>query len=193
MTVFLFKHFDDRRFVRIGIFVSIFIVSLVVVHAWIGLLPASLEKDLGKNDRIIWETRGWAGLGKHLSSLMNEGDVIAADTYQLCALLEFNIPGQPSVRYLAPWERPTQFDVWNRSYDDLRGRNILFVSSKPLVPTGPTLTTIYENFSHVQELPSYEVIYHGEPIRKIYVCRGRGFDPFEPRRLGPRSLFYSDY
>ncbi|MCX5873059.1 MAG: glycosyltransferase family 39 protein, partial [Deltaproteobacteria bacterium] len=74
VTGFISKHFDVRRLMRIGIFISIFMVSLVVVHAWIGLLPASIEKDLGKNDRIIWETRGWAGLGNHLSSLMNEGD-----------------------------------------------------------------------------------------------------------------------
>jgi len=128
-----------------------------------------------------------------VAALKKDEDVIAADTYQLCALLEFNNPGHPEVRYVAPWDRPTQFDVWNRSYDDLKDKNILFVSSKPLGPTNNTLTTIYENFSHVEQLPYYPIIYHEEQIREVYICRGYGFDPFKPRRLGPKSLFYDDY
>ena len=71
-----------------------------------------------------------AGLGQYLPSLIKKDDVIAADSYQLCALLEFNIPGQPDVRYLAPWDRPTQFDVWNRSYDNLAGKKHPFRKRK---------------------------------------------------------------
>jgi len=53
--------------------------------------------------------------------------------------------------------------------------------------------TVYENFARVERLPPYEVIYHGEPIRKIHILRGHKFDPCSPKRLGPRSLFYSDH
>ncbi|MGC8660722.1 MAG: hypothetical protein ACP5U1_16785, partial [Desulfomonilaceae bacterium] len=180
------------RFVGVGTIISVSLVALIALHAWLGLLPAFVEKHLGKDDRIIWETHGWRGLGKYLPGLMKEGDVIAADTYQLCSLLEFNIPGQPYVRYLSPWDRPTQFDVWHRSFDDLAGKNILFVSSKPLLPTSSVLLTIYENFSSVEQLPPYKVMYHGKPIREIYVCRGHAFNPYKPRRLGPRTLFYSN-
>jgi hypothetical protein len=180
-----------RKFAIAGASVSVLMVIIVVLHAWIGLLPASVERTLAKNDRIIWETRGWNGLGKYLVTVMAEGDVLASDSYQNCALLEFNVPGQPSVRYLSPWDRPTQFDVWNRSYDDLKGKNILFVSSKPLEPSSSVLMTIYENFARVEQIPVYDVMYHGESIRKIYIYRGHDFNPFEPRRLGPRSLFYS--
>lgn len=192
VTIFLSKYINIRRYVMAGAMISIMMVALVVLHGWLGLLPAAVERKLGKDDRIIWETRGWGGLGQHVAALKQDGDVIAGDSYQLCALLEFNIPGQPKVRYLAPWDRPTQFDVWNGSYEDLKNKNILFVSSKPLAPTNQTLTTIFENFAHVQQLPYYSVIYHGEPIREVYVCRGYSFDPFEPRSLGPRSLFYSN-
>jgi 4-amino-4-deoxy-L-arabinose transferase-like glycosyltransferase len=185
------SYLSMRKFVIAGACTSILLVLIVVLHAWIGLLPASVERNLGKNDRIVWETRGWRGLGKYLATVMEEGDVLASDSYQNCALLEFNIPGQPSVRYLSPWDRPTQFDVWHRSYDDLKGKNILFVSSKPLKPSSSVLMTIYENFSSVEPIPAYDVMYHGESIRKIYIYRGHNFDPFEPRRLGPRSLFYS--
>lgn len=178
------------KFSYAGALVSITMVAVVSLHAWVGLLPVSVERNLGKNDRIIWETRGWNCLGNYVSSLIQEGDVIASDTYQNCALLEFNIPGQPYVRYLSPWDRPTQFDVWHRSYDDLKGKNIIFVSSKPLEPSSSVLMTIYENFSSVEKLPPYDVMYHGESIRKIYIYRGLGFTPFEPRRLGPKSLFY---
>ena len=168
-------------------------VLLALAHAWIGLLPASLEMKVAKDDRIIWETRGWAGLGKHVAGLKSDGDVIAADSYQLCALLEFNLPGNPHVRYLAPWKRPTQFDVWEPSFDNLRGRNILFVSPLPLKPSSDSSTTIYDNFTRVEPLPPYEVMYHGVAIRQMYIYRGYEFDPFAPRRLGPRSLLYKDY
>ncbi len=181
------------RFLKWAVILSVGPVLLALVHAWIGILPASVEIKLGKDDRIIWETRGWAGLGKHISSLKNEEDVIAGDSYQLCALLEFNVPGNPRVRYLAPWKRPTQFDVWEPSFDDLRGRNILYVSPVPLKPSSDSFTTIFENFSSVEPLPPYDVMYHGVAIRHIYVYRGHRFDPFAARRLGPRSLLYKDY
>jgi len=168
-------------------------VAVVVLHAWLGLLPASVERRVAKSDRIVWETRGWAGLGRHVGDLSRPGDVIAGDSYQLCALLEFNVAGNPEVRYLAPWKRPTQFDVWQPSFDNLKGRNILYVSPQPLEPSSAARTTIYENFERVEPLPSYAVMYHGEPIRRLHVYRGYAFDPFSPRRLGPRSLFYQDY
>jgi 4-amino-4-deoxy-L-arabinose transferase-like glycosyltransferase len=180
------------RFLKWAVSLSLIPVVLVVAHAWIGLLPASIEKRMGKDDRIIWETRGWDGLGRHVAQLKTNDDVIAADTYQLCALLEFNVPGNPQVRYLAPWRRPTQFDVWEPSFDNLKGRNVLFVSAAPLKPSSDSLTTIYENFDRVESLPPYRVMYHGTPIRDVYVYRGYGFDPFSPRRLGPRSLFYRE-
>jgi 4-amino-4-deoxy-L-arabinose transferase-like glycosyltransferase len=165
---------------------------LVILHAWIGLIPVSIERRIAKDDRIIWETRGWAGLGKRVGGLVEPGDVIAADSYQLCALLEFNVPGNPMVRYLAPWRRPTQFDVWNPSFDDMKGKDILYVSPVKLLPSSDVRTTIYENFAPVEQLPTYSVTYHGEPIREIYVYRCHAFDPFSPRRLGPRSLFYRE-
>lgn len=182
-----------HRFLKWGVIVSVAPVALVALHAWIGLLPAGLERKLGKADRIVWETRGWDGLGRHVANLAKDDDVIAADTYQLCALLEFNVPAQPFVRYLAPWNRPTQFDVWEPSFDNLTGRTILFVSHKKLVPSSDALKTIYENFAVVEPLPSYHVTYHGEPIREVFLCRGHGFNPAAPVRLGPRSLFYEDY
>ncbi|MGC8603775.1 MAG: glycosyltransferase family 39 protein, partial [Desulfomonilaceae bacterium] len=191
-TQFISKRFGVRRFVSIATILAVLSVFVITIHVWVGLVPAFFEKHLGKADRIVWETRGWNGLGKYLKGQIKKDDVVAADTYQLCALLEFNIPGQPNVRYLAPWDRPTQFDVWNKSYDDLMGKDILFVSAKPLVPTSPTLMTIYENFSSVERLAPYKVMYHGECIREIYICRGHSFNPFNPRRLGPRSLFYWD-
>jgi 4-amino-4-deoxy-L-arabinose transferase-like glycosyltransferase len=180
------------RYYRWAVVVAVVPVVLMILHAWIGLLPASLEKKLGKDDRIIWETRGWAGLGRHVAGLLADGDVIAADSYQLCALLEFNVPGRPKVRYLAPWRRPTQFDVWDPSFDDLAGKSILYVSSQPLEPSSNVLTTIFENFEKVEPLAPYKVMYHGSSIREVYVCRGRNFNPFKPRRLGPRSLFYRE-
>lgn len=179
-------------FCKWAVVVAVVPVIVVVLHAWIGLLPAGIEKRLDKADRIIWETRGWGGLGKHIAALARESDVIAADSYQLCALLEFNIPGNPAVRYLAPWKRPTQFDVWEPSFDNLAGKTVLFVSWRPLKPSDKVLTTIYENFSKVEELPDYEVMYHDTAIRRVYISRGYGFNPFSPRRLTPRSLFYSD-
>lgn len=182
-----------RRYVKWALILSIVPVFLVVLHGWIGLLPASIEKKLGKADRVIWETRGWGGLGKHVKNLEAPGDVIAGDSYQLCALLEFNVPGNPRVRYLAPWKRPTVFDVWEPSFDNLKGRTILYVSPKPLNPSSAVLTTVYENFRTVEPLSPYHVMYHGEPIREIFLYRCHDFDPFEPRRLGPRSLLYKDY
>jgi len=181
------------RYLKWAVILSVAPVLLALAHAWIGLLPASLEMKVAKDDRIIWETRGWAGLGKHVAGLKSGGDVIAADSYQLCALLEFNVPGNPHVRYLAPWKRPTQFDVWEPSFDNLRGRNILFVSPLPLKPSSDSSTTIYDNFTRVEPLPPYEVMYHGVAIRQMYIYRGYEFDPFAPRRLGPRSLLYKDY
>jgi len=181
------------RFVKWALILAMGPVLVAVVHAWIGLLPAWVEKRIAKEDRIIWETRGWAGLGKHVGNLAKPDDVIAADSYQLCALLEFNVPGQPRVKYLAPWKRPTQFDVREPSFDNLKGRNILFVSPSPLQPSSEHLKTIYENFSHVEPLISYDIKYHGETIRSIHIYRGQAFDPFQPRRLGPRSLLYKDY
>jgi 4-amino-4-deoxy-L-arabinose transferase-like glycosyltransferase len=178
------------RYFKWGALIAVAPVALIVLHAWIGLLPASIERRLGKADRIIWETRGRHGLGKHIADLRRAGDVIAADSYQLCAVLEFNVPGHPRVRYLAPWRRPTQWDVWEPSYDNLKGKNILFVSPRPLDPSSKVLMTVFENFSRIERLPAYSVIYHGSEIREVFVCRGYGFDPFKPRRLGPRSLRY---
>ncbi len=183
----------DKKFVKWSLASSLGIAGLVVLHAWIGIIPASLERSVSKADRIIWETRGWDKLGRHVNDLIQKDEVIAADSYQLCALLEFNIPGQPEVRYLAPWGRPTQFDVWHQSFDDLAGRTIIYVSPKPLAPTSTALVSIYENFASVEALPIFDVMYHGESIREIYIYRCRGFNPYEPRRLGPRSLFYRDY
>ncbi len=188
----IWKWFNGR-FLEWAVILAVAPVIVVALHAWLGLLPAWVEKKIAKEDRIVWETRGWAGLGKHVGGLLRAGDVIAADTYQLCALLEFNVPGQPQVRYLAPWKRPTQFDVWEPSFDNLQGRSIIFVSALPLRPSSTALTTIYENFASVETLAPYEVMYHGTEIRTIYLYRGHSFDPFHPRRLGPRSLFYRDY
>ena len=182
-----------RRYLRWALMLSIVPVALAVIHAWIGLLPAGVERRIVKADRIIWETRGWKGLGLHVKSFEAAGDVIAGDSYQLCALLEFNVPGNPFVRYLAPWKRPTVFDVWEPSFDNLQGRTVLYVSPKPLKPSSTVRTTVYENFKTVEPLPSYHVMYHGEPIREIYVYRCKGFDPWKPKRLGPRSLMYRDY
>ena len=85
------------------------------------------------------------------------------------------------------------FDVWEPSFDNLAGRTVLYVSPKPLNPSSDVLTTVYENFKSVEPLPSFHVMYHGESIREIYVYRCSGFNPWEPRRLGPRSLLYKDY
>ncbi len=172
---------------------SLLPTSLVVLHAWVGLLPANWESRLVKDDRIIWETRGWQDLGKHVGQLKKPDDIIAADTYQLCAILEFNVPGQPFVRYLAPWDRPTQFDVWEPSFENLRGRTLLFVSSKPMIPSSPERTTVYEHFSRVESLPAFQVMYHGAPIREIYIYRAHDFNPWSPRVLGPRKLKYGTY
>lgn len=182
-----------RRFLKWSVLLAVGPVVLVILHAWIGLIPAFLEKKYAKEDRVIWETRGWAGLGRHINELREPQDILAGDSYQLCALMEFNIPGQPSVRYLAPWKRPTQFDVWNPSFDDMKGRNILYVSPVPLRPSSDVLTTVYENFQVVEELDPFHVVYHGQPIRTIHVYRCKNFDPFSPRRLGPRSLFYDSH
>lgn len=181
------------RYVKWGIALAVVPAALAVIHAWIGLLPASVERKLGKYDRVIWETRGWNELGIHVNKLRQPGDIIAGDSYQLCAILEFNVPGNPSVRYLAPWKRPTQFDVWEPSFDNLAGETLLYVSSRPLKPSSAAGASIYEHFERVEGLEPFSVRYHGEPIREIYVYRGYRFDPFSPRRLGPRSLFYSDY
>lgn len=183
----------DGRFLKIGIAVAVAMAAVAVAHAWVGLLPADMEQKVAKEDRIIWETHGWHNLGKHVGELRKPGDVIAADSYQLCSLLEFNVPGQPRVRYLAPWKRPTQFDVREPSFDNLTGKNILYVSPVPLTPSSDTHSTIYENFRHVEQLPSYHVMYHDTRIREIFVYRGESFNPFQPRRLGPRSLLYKDY
>lgn len=183
----------SKKFVRACVLTSLSIVGLVALHARFGLIPASLERSVAKSDRIIWETRDWDKLGKHVHNLTKHGEIIAADSYQMCALLEFNTPGQPEVRYLAPWGRPTQFDLWGKSFDDLQGKTIIYVAPKPLQPSSDFLTTIYENCASVENLDTFDVMYHGESIRKIYICRITGFDPFNPRRLGPRSLFYRDY
>jgi hypothetical protein len=167
-------------------------VVIVALHAWIGLLPAGVEKKFAKEDRVIWETRGWDGLGKHVAALKTEDDVIAADRYQLCALLEFNVPGHPEVRYLAPWRRPTAFDVRRPSYDDLKGKDIIFVAPEPLKPSSDVHSTVYDNFERVDSLPPYEIKYHGRTIRTIYIHRGVTFNPHKPRRLGPKSLFYRE-
>lgn len=187
-----FRNRFGKRYLKWGVAFAVVPVILVVMHAWIGLLPAGLERKYSKDDRIIWETRGWDGLGEHVEALRESGDVIAADSYQLCALLQFNVPGNPAIRYLAPWKRPTQFDVWEPSFDNIKGSNILFVSSRPLEPSSGVLTTIYENFARVETLPLYKVMYHGVPIREVYIYRGYDFNPFSPRRLGPRSLRYKE-
>ena len=188
----LCKRFD-ARFLKIGIAVAVALVAVAVAHAWMGLLPADIERRIAKEDRIIWETHGWHELGRHVADLRKPDDVIAADSYQLCSLLEFNVPGQPRVRYLAPWKRPTQFDVREPSFDNLMGKNILYVSPVPLTPSSNARASIYENFRQVEKLPSYHVMYHDSPIREVYVYRGEAFNPFVPRRLGPRSLLYKDY
>jgi len=186
-----FRNRFGSRFLKWGAIFAVGPVLLVVIHAWLGLLPAAVERKFSKDDRIIWETKGWDGLGEYVGGLKDSTDVVAADSYQLCALLEFNVPGNPKVRYLAPWRRPTQFDVWEPSFDNLKGSTILFVSARPLEPSSAALTTIYENFRRVEALAPYKVMYHGEPVREIYIYRGYEFEPFSPRRLGPRSLRYS--
>lgn len=181
------------RFLKWAAIVAVAPMAIVALHAWIGLLPAGIERKIAKEDRIIWETRGWDKLGTYVAGLAQPGDVIAADRYQMCALLEFNVPGQPEVRYLAPWRRPTAFDVRHPTYDDLAGKNIIFVTPEPLEPSSAVHSTIYENFGKVVPLPPYEVIYHGEAVRPIYLYRGIDFNPCKPRRLGPKSLFYHSY
>ena len=184
----IWKRFS-RNYLKWSVILAVVPVLIVVIHAYIGLMPAFLEKKFAKEDRVIWETRGWKDLGNYVEKLRADKEIIAADSYQLCALLEFNVPGQPRVRYLAPWKRPTQFDVWEPSFDNLKGHDILFVTPIPLRPSSSSLTTIYENFASVEELAAFHVIYHGEPIRDIYLYRCKNFDPFSPRRL-TRSLFY---
>jgi 4-amino-4-deoxy-L-arabinose transferase-like glycosyltransferase len=182
----------DARFLRWAVAAAVALSAGIVAHAWIGLVPAAVERKIAKEDRIVWETAGWEGLGKHVADLKQPEDVLAADSYQLCALLEFNVPGNPNVRYLAPWRRPTQFDVWEPSFDNLKDRTILFVSPNSLEPSSASHGSIYENFRDVRPLPSYHVQYHGEPIREIHLYRCERFDPFRPRRLGPRSLRYQE-
>lgn len=184
--------FAGKRFHRWAIILAVTPVLVVALHGWFGLIPAGLERRIVKEDRIIWETLGWDGLGKYVGSLLQDGDILAGDSYQLCATLEFNVPGNPMVRYLAPWKRPTQFDVWEPSFDNLAGMNILFISPIPLERTGPVRGTIYENFSRVEALPPYKFLYHGVAIREMYIYRCLDFNPFCPRRLGPRSLFYRE-
>lgn len=185
---------SDSVFFTRATWVSLGLSGILILHATVGILPVFLEKKLGKDDRIIWETTGWSGLGHHVDALRKPDDVIAADSYQLCALLEFNIPGQPKVRYLAPWKRPTQFDVRDRSYEDIAGRSVLFVSPDPLTPSVQYHATVHDNFQRVTPLPSYFVHYHGEPIREIHIARGYGFDPHKKWPLGgKKSLFYKDY
>jgi len=184
--------FAGKRFYRWALILAVAPVLVVALHGWLGLIPAGLERRIVKEDRIVWETLGWDGLGTYLGSLLQDSDTLAADSYQLCATLEFNVPGNPRVRYLAPWKRPTQFDVWEPSFDDLAGMNILFISPIPLEPTGPVRGSIYENFSRVEALPSYKFLYHGVPIREMYIYRCYDFNPYCPRRLGPRSLFYRE-
>ena len=179
------------RFLTWGLGLSLIPVVIILLHGSIGILPASLERKWAKDDRIIWETRDWDKLGKHIGTLTQPGDVIAADSYQLTALLEYNVPNNPSVRYLAPWKRPTQFDIWEPSFDNLAGKTILFVSPIELKPSSDVLTTIYENFSNVIPLTPFEFLYHGVEIRRMFIYRCENFNPFQPKRLAPRSLHYS--
>ncbi len=180
------------RYLKWAVIVAVVPVVLVVGHAWLGLLPLSMERMLGKADRVIWETRGWDRMGRHVGELRRPDDVVAGDSYQLCALLEFNVPGTPYARYVAPWKRPTQFDVWEPTLRNLKGRTILFVTPRKLLPSSEVRSTIYENFARVESLPAYEFMYHGEPIRTMYMYRGFEFDPDSTRPLPTRSLFYDD-
>ncbi len=187
------KSIFSARYLKWAVVVAIVPVALAALHAEVGLVPAAVEKRFAKEDRIIWETRGWDGLGEHVGRLAKEGETIAGDSYQMCASLEFNVPGNPFVRYLAPWKRPTQFDVWEPSFDNLAGRDVLFVSPKPLVPSSDVRTTIYESFDAIEPLQPYGVKYHGEIIREIHVYRCKKFDPKSLGERKDRSLFYRDY
>ncbi len=59
----------DGGFLKLGIAVAIIMVVVVVLHAWIGLMPAAVEKKIAKEDRIVWETHGWHKLGTHVAGL----------------------------------------------------------------------------------------------------------------------------
>ncbi len=189
----LLVRMSGKSFMTWSVVVALGMSQLVVLHGSVGLLPAAMEERLGKADRVIWETAGWKELGAQVGRIKRETDVIAGDSYQMTALLWFNVPGQQPVRYLAPWKRPTEFDVMEPSFGNLKGQDILYVSSIRLEPSSPARTTVYDNFRKVTELPAYEVIYHGVPVRRVFLYRCEGFDPDSPRKLGPRSLLYRDY
>ncbi len=57
----------NGRFMKWAVILAVAPVLVVIIHAWLGLLPASLETRIAKEDRVIWETRGWDGLGKHVA------------------------------------------------------------------------------------------------------------------------------
>jgi hypothetical protein len=149
-------------------------VFTVAAHLEVGwnALPLS-GRALESVDRI----RGWREIGEQADRLLrempgNEKPFLAAQRYQMAAILEFYTPGQPEVQ-LFPRDTPAtnQYRFWDHA-PELAGRNALYVCEDEW-----EINLIRPKFQSLEVLPVFSVIRDGRKIREVRFIYARGLRP----------------
>lgn len=129
------------------------------------------------------EAYGWTELGKKVSRLhrkMGTDNIIATSSYALSSMIAFYTPEQPYVSLLGPGSKHGRaYDIWDQ-WPDWTGRNVLFVSTKPIAGDTDEGEILQKSCQRYETLAPLEIYHRGKVVRRFYFAVGYHFqkDPF---------------
>lgn len=155
-----------RKLLYTGLMLSIVIISVAFFPQLLGLAA---------NNDPFKKLKYWQQPIKELSSRAGQPDFILTDTYHLAAELSFYWP-QPIVVYITgtSQRRFNQHDLWP-GIEREAGRNGIFISQFPSVPT-----LLPAAFQHCKPMASAEAFASdGTLMRTLYAHQCVGYQPIE--------------
>lgn len=157
-------------------FCMAFFVTAAAHYPSLGNLPVKLDSTA--------RLRGWKELGIKTEAVYNsmvsatgEQPFIFSDRFQVSSELAFYMPSKPAT-YLAKLgsRRMNQYDIWG-GFDQLAGRDAIFVTSKEKYRTLPDML---RNAFDSYEKETFTVMERGRVLRIYYIFKCYGFKGLEP-------------
>lgn len=129
------------------------------------------------------EAYGWTELGEKVNQLhrkMGTDNIVATSSYALSSMIAFYTPEHPYVSLLGPGTKHGRaYDIWDH-WPDWTGRNVLFVSKKPIAGDTGGGDILQKSCERYETLPPLEIYHRGKVVRRFYFAVGYNFqkDPF---------------
>ncbi len=112
---------------------------------------------------------GWEELGRRVSEIYSEGELLFSNKYQISAELAFYVEGNPRTFVLHSGERMNQYDLWKPMISKYIHRDAVFVSYEPIPKN------ILEGFEGVLSYEVVPIYWRGEVVREFHIYKLKNF------------------